>query len=110
MLIQSKTSLTLSALLAHPEVQKGVQDARNAHEEGIFGNDDQEMFADLQTEHDVIKFVDSELSRASHLREQEDQRPGYQPPSYWYHIGFTLAWLDQAMSYQQQQRGGRANA
>ncbi len=91
---------TLSTLLTHPEVQRGMQDAHNAHEEGIFGDDDQEMFADLRTEDNVITFVDSELSRESCLREQEAE---YESPSYWYQIGFTLAWLDQAMSYHQRQ-------
>jgi hypothetical protein len=106
MLTRSKIPFTLSNLFAHPEIQKGIQDAHNAVQERVFGGTKAEMFADLQTEDDVMTFVDEELSRESCLREQEDKRPGYQPPSYWYHIGFTLGWLEQAMSYHQHQQVG----
>jgi hypothetical protein len=102
---QSRASFTLSTLLTHPEVQRGMQDARNAHEEWIFESSDQEVFADLQTEEDAIRFLNEELSGASYLREKEtEQRSGKAIDSYYWYIGFALSWLDQAMSYHQQQK------
>ena len=89
----------LPALLKHPNFQEGVRDGVQAFQEGMFYEDHEKAW----TEDEIIAYVTEELSEEMYRREQSiDQIMGYSSPSYLHHLGFTISYLDQALTAQAQ--------
>jgi len=83
---------SLSALLAHPEFQKGLADA---HEEFLG-----DYAAAPLTEDEMIEEVEMNLSRRITERCKGITRiMGDEPSSYFYNLGFVVGVIDQGLTY-----------
>jgi len=83
---------SLSALLAHPEFQKGLAFGR----ECFFDSYEKAPLA----EKEMIEEVEGNLNRRVVERDKKIARAtGDEPPSYFYNLGYVIGIIDQGLTY-----------